>query len=167
MQETPPTPQAKDFMTDHVYCITPEMSLAQIIQFLDKHQIANAPVVEQQGEKRILVGFVSERNCLECLANESFFGSLTPPQTAATIMRRHPVCVQPETEMFTLASIFVNHGYRDLPVVGDGQLLGIVSRRDILKAMNHYYEQRLKEKDHEHHLPDYSELMQQRFVVSG
>jgi CBS-domain-containing membrane protein len=123
-------------------------------------------VIEQQADRKILVGFVSERDCLEFLANESFFGSPSLPQTAATIMRRHPVCVQPDTELFTLASIFVSHGYRHLPVVENGELLGIVSRRDILKAMDNYCRKRLQKKDRQRHLPDYSDVMQQRFIVS-
>ena len=82
-------------------------------------------------------------------------------------MRRHPVCVQPETDLFTLASIFVSHGYRHLPVVEEGRLVGIVSRRDILKAMDHYYRKMLEKKDRDRQLPDYSEIMQQRFIVSS
>jgi CBS domain-containing protein len=167
MKESQPMPQAKDFMTKHVHVVTPDMSLGQIIEFLEKHTISNAPVVEPQGEKQLLVGFVSERDCLEFLANESFFGSPSPPQSAGTIMRRHPVCVQPETELFTLASIFVNHDYRHLPVVQNGQLLGIVSRRDILKAMEEYYRQFLQGKDRVRNRPDYNDVMQQRLIVSG
>lgn len=166
MQESQPIPRAKDFMTRHVYSITPEMPLADVIEYLEKHAVSNAPVIETQGERSTLVGFVSERDCLEFLANETFFGSPSPLQTAATIMRRHPVCVEPETELFTLASIFVSHGYRHLPVVEDGELVGIVSRRDILKAMNAYYQKTLRDKDRDRRLSDYSDVMQRRFIVS-
>lgn len=167
MTESKPTPRATDFMTRQVHCITPAMPLAEIIHFLEKHKISNAPVIEQNGERKVLVGFVSERDCLEFLANESFFGNPCPPQTAATIMRRHPVCVQPETELFTLASIFVSHGYRHLPVVENGQLVGIVSRRDILKAMDEHYRKVLDEKAHQRDRPDYNDVMQKRFIVSS
>lgn len=166
MPKAQPSPRAKDFMTRQVQCITPEMSLAEIIDYLSRHHVSNAPVVEEQDGRRVLVGFLSERDCLEFLANESFFGSPAPPQTAATIMRKHPICVHPETELFTLASIFVNHGYRHLPVVEDNHLLGIVSRRDVLKAMNEYYQQAIRDKDLQRHRPDFSEVMQQRFVLS-
>jgi CBS domain-containing protein len=167
MKEPHVMPCAKDFMNRHVQSITPKMPLDEIISFLEQHEISNAPVVDEQNGRKTLVGFVSERDCLEFLANESFFGSPSPKQTAATIMRRHPVCVQPDTELFTLASIFVNHGYRHIPVVEDGQLQGIVSRRDILKAMNDYYRQILQEKDRVRNRPDYNDVMQQRFIVSG
>lgn len=167
MTEKHPAPQAKDFMTRHLHSISPEMPLAEIIEFLEKHQISNAPVVEEKNGRQILVGFLSEQDCLEYLANESFYGSPYAPQTAATIMRKHPVCVPPETELFTLASIFVNHGYRHLPVVEEGELVGIVSRGDILRAMNAYYQDEIRQQDRERRPPDIHEIMHHRFIMSG
>ena len=115
-------PQAKDYMTRHPRCIKPEMPLAEIIEYLGKHDLSNAPVVEEENGRLILIGFLSERDCLEYLVNESFYGSPIAPQTAATIMRKHPVCVSPDTELFTLASIFVHHSYRHLPVIDVNEL---------------------------------------------
>lgn len=113
------SPQAMDFMNRHVQTVAPDMPLAEVVAFLLKHEISSVPVVEHEGHQLRLVGFISERDCLEHLSNEAFYGSPMPPQTAGTIMRRHPVCVAPETELFTLVSIFVHHGYRHLPVVED------------------------------------------------
>lgn len=166
MSDTHTAPTARDFMTTGVESIPLETSLEKIIEFLDRRHVSNAPVVEEQNGRKMLVGFVSERDCLEFLANESFFGSPAPPQTAATIMRKNPVCVEPETELFTLASLFVNHGYRHLPVVEDGALLGIVSRRDVLKAMNEYYQREFRDRDQMKHPPEISEMLRQRLVVT-
>ena len=109
----------------------------------------------------------AERDCLEHLSNEAFYGSPMPPQTAGTVMRKHPVCVAPDTELFTLVSIFVHHGYRHLPVVEDGHLLGLVSRRDILKALESYYSSATREHDREHFPPNPKEIMHHRFLMSG
>lgn len=160
------TPRAEDFMTRDVQTVPPDMPLAKIIEFLEKHDVSNVPVVQRQNGRNILVGFISERDCLEFLANESFYGSPAPPQTAATIMRKHPICVRPESELYTLASIFVNHEHRHLPVVDNGELLGIVSRRDVLRAMNKYYWSEVHDKERKREHPDFEELMQRRFVVS-
>jgi len=167
MAETHTAPTARDFMTRHVECVSPQMSLAAIIDLLDRHKVSNAPVVTEQDGKKLLVGFISERDCLEFLANESFFGSPAPPQTAETMMRKHPVCVQPDTELFTLASVFVNHGYRHLPVVENGELLGIVSRRDILKAMNDYYQAEFRDRDRLKHPPELSDSARRLLIVTG
>src|SRR6056297_1787995 len=72
----PSAPEAQDFMTRKVHTVTPEMSLAEAIQFLKRHKVSNAPVVENDSEgHRVLIGFLSEGDCLEYLSNEAFFGS--------------------------------------------------------------------------------------------
>ena len=115
MTQEQPAPSAADFMTKHVHVVPTDMSLGDVVHFLLEHGISNAPVVERQDHKQVLIGFISECDCLEFLSNEVFYGLPAPLHTARTIMRRHPVCVSPDTELFTLASIFSNHGYRHLP----------------------------------------------------
>ena len=162
------SPTASDFMTRRVQTVTPEMSLEDVIQVLLKHRISNAPVVEKKTGEDVLVGFISERDCLALLADESYFGSPSPPQTARTAMRMHPVCVLPDTELFTLASIFVNHGFRHLPVVADGTLQGIVSRRDILRAMDEYYRETQSEQNRKKFVrPDLHEIASHRFITGS
>lgn len=159
-------PVAAEFMNTNVNTVTAEMSLAEVIQFLLKHHVSNAPVIDNTGNGRRLVGFISERDCLVVLSNEAFYGSPAPPQRADTMMRKHPICVSPTTELFALASIFVNHDFRHLPVTENDQLLGIVSRRDVLKAMDHYYQQYRHDVD-EHRTPrDLTQIVNHRFLVS-
>lgn len=159
------TPTAADYMTKHVRAVSPNMPLGDVIQFLLQHEISNAPVVEEQNNKQVLLGFISERDCLEFLSNEAFYGCPSPPQTARTIMRLHPVCVAPGTELFTLASIFCSHNYRHLPVVDNNQLLGIVSRRDVLKAMDAYYQDAIKNHDEQRFHPDLRQIVNLRFLA--
>src|SRR5690606_8076991 len=89
-------PLAQDFMTRHVHTVAPEMSLADVIKFLSQHHISSAPVMQAvQGGHAAFVGFITEGDCLAFLANEVFFGSPSQSQTVETMMRRHPVCVEP------------------------------------------------------------------------
>ncbi|MGD9854564.1 MAG: CBS domain-containing protein [Planctomycetaceae bacterium] len=163
-----PAPQARDFMTRHVHTISADASLAEVISFLDRHQISNAPVVEQdEGGHSMLVGFLSEGDCLEHLSNEVFFGSPFQAQTARTMMKRHPVCVEPETDIFSLASIFVSHRYRHLPVVEEGRLLGVVSRRDILKALDEFYREDQESRTLRKVPRDLREVINLRFVADA
>ncbi|MEQ9408129.1 MAG: CBS domain-containing protein [Fuerstiella sp.] len=159
-------PTAEQFMRRNVRTVRPDMTLNEIIEFLLLHELSNAPVVDDVDGKSSLVGFLSERDCLAALSREAFFGSPAPRQSAATIMRRHPVCVSPDTELFALASIMVNHGFRHLPVTDDKTLLGIVSRRDILRAMNAYESQQIDETAREHARPDVHQLVNHRFLFS-
>ncbi len=166
MTESKVSPHARDFMKTHVQTVVPDMSLDQVVHFLLNHKVSNAPVVEVVDGRKRLVGFISERDCLAVLSDESFFGSPSPPQTAGTIMRKHPICVSADTELFALASIFVHHGYRHLPVTEGDTLLGIVSRRDILRALNEFYGQTYRESVRHRFRPDAKQLIHHRFLVS-
>ncbi|MCM2369476.1 CBS domain-containing protein [Aporhodopirellula aestuarii] len=152
-------------MTSQVETIGPKMQLADIITFLLEHKRSSAPVVDDQDVKRRLLGFVSEGDCLEYVGNELFYGNPSPPQTAETIMRKHPTCVGPETDLFTLTSIFTSHRFHHLPVVQDGNLIGIVSRRDVLKAIDVYYRDWNRTRDRERFPVDIHEIMNHRFIV--
>ena len=161
-------PMAKDFMSRHVQTIDSEMSLLEIADFLFKHEVSNAPVVEKLDDgRKHLVGFVSEGDILEHLANETFYGSPNRPFQAGTIMKRHPVCVDANADIFSLASVFVSHRFRHLPVVEDGALVGIVSRRDILHALVKYLRARGSETDSMRNPPDLSQLKNLRFLLQG
>jgi CBS-domain-containing membrane protein len=168
MSKASPAPTAREFMRPHVHTVAPDMPLADVAEFLLKHGVSNAPVVDTQADRTVLIGFISERDCLEHLSNEAFYGSPAMPQTARTVMRLHPVCVAPETDLFTLVSVLVHHGYRHLPVVGEHQeLLGIVSRRDVLQALCEYYRAAIQERELERFPPDLTQIINQRFIMRG
>ena len=160
------TPTALDVMNRHVQTIQPDTSLADVVTFLIKHELSNVPVVREENSQRMLVGFVSEEACLEFLANELFYGNPSPPQTAETIMTKHPMCVGPGEDIFTLTSIFTSHHYRHLPVVEGQHLLGIVSRRDIIKALDQYYRDWTQTRNRERFPVDLHQIINHRFLVS-
>ncbi|WP_246146431.1 CBS domain-containing protein [Rubripirellula lacrimiformis] len=152
-------------MTSKVQTIGPKMQLADIISFLLEHKLASTPVVDDQDGACRLLGFVSEGDCLEHVGNELFYGNPSPPQTAETIMRRHPTCVSSETDLFTLTSIFTSHRFHHLPVVQDGNLVGIVSRSDVLKAVDNYYRDWIRARDRERFPVDIHQIMNHRFIM--
>lgn len=165
---TKTAPTAREIMTGYVHCIAPEMQLQEVVSFLLKHKISNAPVVHQEGNHRQLLGFVSEADCLEFLANEMFYGNPSPAQTASTIMKKHPTCVGPDADIFALTSVFMSHGYRHLPVVDtDHNLLGMISRRDILKSLDDFYREWIRESDRERFPVDVHKIMNHRFIMTG
>ncbi|TWU23387.1 inosine 5'-monophosphate dehydrogenase [Novipirellula galeiformis] len=160
-----PAPNAAEIMTSHIQTIGPAMKLDEIVTFLLKHQLSSVPVVDSQGEHQRLLGFLSESDCLEFMSNELFYGSPSPPQRAETIMKKHPVCVGSETDLFALTSIFTSHHYRHLPVVQDQNLLGIVSRRDILQSLDRYYRDWIRRKDVERFPVDVHQIINHRFIM--
>jgi len=168
MKQTSANPTAAEFMTSRTWTVEAEMPVPEVIDYLLKHEISNVPVVVRDGDRQRLVGFISERDCLASLANESFYGDASQTETAKSIMRPHPVCVAPETELFSLASILISHGFRHLPVVTDGHLVGMVSRRDVLRSMNEHYKKFAADQaTAKFFRPDVHEIANLRFLMES
>lgn len=165
--KTKSTPMAEDIMNRHVKTVSPDMPLSEVVTFLLKHRVSNVPVVKKEGDDRVLLGFLSEGDCLEFLANELFYGNPSPQQTAETMMKKHPVCVSSDADVFALTSIFTNHHYRHLPVVDGLNLIGIVSRRDVIEALDQYYRDWTRSSSRERLPVDLHKIMNLRFLVSN
>ncbi len=112
-------PQAEDFMHRDVKTVSPDDTLGDVTNFLVTHGLSNAPVVKVEDSIRILVGFLTEGDCLEHLSNELFHGRTQQPKTAGMIMKRHPICVQMPPELASLEPSYDTGGTREL---GDGGL---------------------------------------------
>ena len=166
MKKTSEPPTAAEIMNRHVHCVEPDMTLSDVIRFMLKHEVSFVPVVDRRDGAERLVGLVSEGDCLEHLSNELFFGTPMPPQRAETVMKRHLVCVAPTDDLFTLASILTSHRYRHIPVVDGDRLLGIISRRDILKSLVEFYRKWSESHDRERFPVDLHKIMNLRFLVS-
>jgi CBS domain-containing protein len=124
---------AKDIMTTDVVTLRADMGIAAAAELLVEKRVSSAPVIEVDFLRQILIGFVSEKDLMQCYATGAFH--LEPTMTVREVMRPNPVCVRPSADLFTCAALFMQHGYRHLPVVSAQLLQGIVSRRDVLAAL--------------------------------
>ena len=159
-------PVARDLMEKDGPRMTPEISLDELVEYLIKKRVASVPVVAQ-GSPRRLLGFVSEGDALRRLANDVFEEPHAEPATVASIMKRHPLAVTGDLDLFAIASIFISHGYRDLPVVDDAyNLLGVIARRDVLDALRREDVTVVRDYVREHYPPDLHSVANLRFVSS-
>ncbi len=160
-------PAASDFMRTQVQTVAPDLDLSDVVDFLLSHQVSSAPVVEIRDGKKYLVGFISERDCIDHLSNEMFYGQPKPQLTVSMMMRKHPICVSSDTPLFALVSSFISHDLRHLPVVDHGELKGIVSRCEILKQLHNYNRKVDKEDNLNRFPPDTHQLINLRFLMTG
>jgi CBS domain-containing protein len=93
------------------------------------HQVGALPVLEGQR----LVGIVTERDLTAALAEGADAG-LTP---VSDYMTPAPEVLRPDSELVDAAHLMLELGIRHLPVVGSGQLVGVLSMRDVLDADTH------------------------------
>lgn len=78
-----------------------------------------------------LVGLVTERDLVRAMSQE--LDPLTTP--VSTVMTKDPDVFHPDDDVWEAAEWLAESGYRHLPVLEGGQLLGIVSVRDLLLAL--------------------------------
>lgn len=140
---------ARDVMTRDVCSIGPQAGVEEIAKLLVERNISAVVVVD---DDRQVVGLVSEgdlmRRCEtgterkrskwrqiiaenDALAREY---RLSHALKAHSIMSRHVVCVDEDTSLGRIADIFESKGIKRVPVTRQGRLVGIVSRRDLVKA---------------------------------
>jgi CBS domain-containing protein len=78
-----------------------------------------------------LLGLITERDLVRAMAN----GADLDQVAVSSFMSRDPDIFSPEFDVWEAAEWLAESGYRHLPVVEDGALLGIISVRDLLLAL--------------------------------
>ena len=143
--------RAEDLMTRSPIHMPPETPIEVVARALAERGISGAPVVDAAGK---LVGVVTESDLLRRLAApadapRSWIAGLfetaaqqaarfarTHGQTAGDVMTRNLITARPETPIAELAHAMEDRNIRRVPVVdGEGRLVGIVSRADLIRAL--------------------------------
>ena len=143
------TPQlAKDIMVTKLVTLSPDVDVFAAIDLLLKHRISGAPVLD--GGR--LVGVLSEYDCMKVSA--AGMTDLFEPTSGPVrqYMTEAAVTTHPDAPIGDLAATFLSRRIRRLPVLDDrGRLVGLVSRRDVLKGLLQSQEGRLGQQSY----PDY------------
>ncbi|HEY7329613.1 MAG TPA: CBS domain-containing protein [Gemmataceae bacterium] len=109
--------------------LLPSATVKQAIDVMMRHDIGALLIVDETGK---LVGMFSERDLLTKVANPTVDHSMRPVKD---FMTPKPTMVRPtDTLAFVLHQMDVG-GYRHLPVHKEGQPLGVISVRDMLRHM--------------------------------
>ena len=124
------TPIVKNSMTTNLITLKDEMDVYFAIGLLLKNNISGAPVIDKNNN---LSGILSEKDCLRVFANGSFHNM--PGGEVSRFMTKVVATVEPNTDLFSVADIFLKHNYRRMPVIKGKKLVGQISRRDVLRAI--------------------------------
>jgi CBS domain-containing protein len=124
-------PTVRDYMTSKVKTLTPATPILEAVDMLVKHQISGAPVCDAEGH---VVGMLSEKDCLPLIAKG--VNNSPPTGTVAEFMAIDPAVLPPDMDLYYAAGVFMKKIYRRFPVVENGKLVGVISRRDILRAVH-------------------------------
>lgn len=122
----------RDFMAKNLIVFKPSDDIYSAIDEMVKSEISGAPVVDDNGK---LIGILSQKDCLRILANGVFHNA--PAGPVSEYMTEAVMSIGPDMDIFTVADLFLNNVYRRIPVVENDMVVGQVSRRDILRSIQH------------------------------
>jgi acetoin utilization protein AcuB len=114
----------REIMTRGVVTASPDTRLAEGRRLLDEHRIRHLPVVVDGR----LAGIVSDRDLRSA-------GASGRPTAVGEIMTPDPITVGPDTRVEEAAHLMLDRRLGGLPVVDDGELIGIVTSDDLLRAL--------------------------------
>lgn len=121
----------KDYMAESLLTFTPEMDVMAAIHQLSEKGYSGAPVLDNLGN---IVGILSEHDCLKVAIHASYHGVMGG--RVADFMSRNPVTVDSELSILEVAKMFLDRPFRRYPVVEDNRLVGLISRTDVLRAID-------------------------------
>ncbi|HWA47332.1 MAG TPA: CBS domain-containing protein [Dongiaceae bacterium] len=142
--------KASDIMVSPVITVKPTTSIKDLAKLLLEHRISAAPVIDDAGK---LVGIVSEgdlirRSEIGTEWRHSWWLSLISDDEAlasdyiksrgikvADVMTRDVLTAAPDTPLHEIAKMMEKKAIKRVPIARDGQLVGIVSRANLVQAI--------------------------------
>jgi CBS domain-containing protein len=111
-----------------IVTVEPTRTVTEVVKVLDSKRIGAVLVLDAAQQ---LLGIVSERDIVKCLATH---GIRTLEMTAGQLMTRDLKTVTRETTVVEAMTMMTAGRFRHIPVVEDGQLIGLISIGDVVKA---------------------------------
>lgn len=115
----------KDVMTTDVIAVKRHTPISRVIEILVANDITGLPVVN---DDMTLAGIISEKDVLGLLADLE-----DESAKVEDFMTKEVVSFEQNEDLIAICECLVENNFRRVPIVDDGKLVGIVSRRDIIK----------------------------------
>lgn len=114
----------KDIMTDDLATVSPDTTIIEVAQLMQKHDVGAVPVCEGTN----IVGLVTDRD----IVVRNIAHGKDPQQTAVRdVMTTQVKAANPEMSLSQAAGIMAAQQIRRLPVVEENRLVGMVSLGDL------------------------------------
>jgi CBS domain-containing protein len=113
----------REVMSTKLHIVEPSDTVGEAVAVMAQNRVGSVLVME--GDK--LLGIFTERDTVRSLS----LSHDAPRHQIVSWMTADPKTVSPDTDGDEALHFMLDHGFRHLPVVEDGKVIGIVSMRDL------------------------------------
>ena len=130
----------REVMSKPAVTVSDTATVKAAIALLEQHDISAMPVIDSAGH---LTGVVSEADVIrEMVVPDQRAHEIPVRLTAAPIhavvadiMSTQPVTVSGDTDLAVATELMTSTAIKSLPVVDRGRVVGVVSRRDVIRVL--------------------------------
>ena len=120
--------RVEEYMESRTHAVHETDDVHKVVRTLVDKGVTGVPVVDGHNA---VVGMLTERECLRLLTHPS-----EELKTVDELMNKEVTTVEPDMDVAYVAGLFNKHpDSRRFAVVQDGKLVGVVTRKDILRAI--------------------------------
>ena len=120
--------KAKEVMTKNVISVKKETPICKALELLVEHNISGIPVVE---DDMTLIAVISERDILSLYQTSED----VKDKTVDDFMTQPVIFFDEEEGLQDICDCLMNNYIRRVPITSKGKLIGVISRRDIIKKI--------------------------------
>ncbi len=118
---------AQDIMNAEVGTVSPRCTVRNAIDKLMDLRVSGLPVID---DEQNILGIISEFSLLAVV-----YDGKVLEDPVEVHMTREVIWADPREPLTEIANRFISLRLRRMPVVSDGKLLGMISRRDVLRSV--------------------------------
>jgi CBS domain-containing protein len=114
----------KTIMTKDVFSIKTSAKISEAMELMKEKNLGGLPVVDDENH---VMAIITERDIANLFANR------ISGVKVAQLMSQKVVTALPKTTIFEAEKTMVTQGFRRLPIISDGKVMGIITTMDILR----------------------------------
>jgi CBS domain-containing protein len=117
--------KARDIMQRQVLTVGRDEDIYEAIRTMVSNNITGLPVLNPD---ETLAGIISEKDVLRLLYNIE-----DKPGRVEQYMTTDVVCFDQADSLHDVAESFIKNNFRRVPILNQGKLVGIISRKDVIR----------------------------------
>lgn len=127
-------PSIDRYMATELVSFAAGEDIVHAMRVLLERHLSGAPVLDEDGR---LIGMLSQKDCLAIMYKTAYHQDWGGK--VEQYMSREVDCIDADCSLLDAAEKFLHSSYRRFPVLRDGELVGQISRHDIMRALDETY----------------------------